>query len=343
MIGAGAWSQTQLTAWEGVENAEVVALCDRHPERRRPMAEQFNIPHEFDDVQAMLDEAKLDFVDICTRPYSHAPLARLAAQRGLPVLCQKPFCTSLKEARELVEFFREANTRIMVNENYRWQAWYRKIKDVLASSAGRDGHSIEGSLGRIFMARLHKRGRVTIPKIRSRQAYMAEMPRLIIYEMGVHYLDTFRFLFGDPETIYARTHHISSHIVGEDVMLITLGYGNMTAQIDCSWASRPVPGLDRGKIKGDPAPIFEIDGAKGTLILTADNCAHLFSDSGDQQWEFPQNTRQMAMITAQQHFINCLESGEEFETSAEDYLKTMALVYSCYLSAKEGRVVRNNE
>ena len=34
MIGAGAWSELQLTAWAGVKNAEIVALCDRHPERR---------------------------------------------------------------------------------------------------------------------------------------------------------------------------------------------------------------------------------------------------------------------------------------------------------------------
>ena len=40
MIGAGAWSDIQLTAWAGVENAEVVALADRHPERRDPASIQ---------------------------------------------------------------------------------------------------------------------------------------------------------------------------------------------------------------------------------------------------------------------------------------------------------------
>lgn len=33
MIGAGCWSEIQLTAWANVDNAEIVALCDRHPER----------------------------------------------------------------------------------------------------------------------------------------------------------------------------------------------------------------------------------------------------------------------------------------------------------------------
>ena len=80
MIGAGAWSELQLTAWAGVKNAEIGALGDRHPERREPVVRRFNIPQAFDDFEAMLDRAQLDFVDICTRPFSHAPSTRLAAE-----------------------------------------------------------------------------------------------------------------------------------------------------------------------------------------------------------------------------------------------------------------------
>ena len=38
-MGAGAWSETQLNGWSAVKNASIVALCDRHPERRSPVAE----------------------------------------------------------------------------------------------------------------------------------------------------------------------------------------------------------------------------------------------------------------------------------------------------------------
>jgi predicted dehydrogenase len=82
MVGAGAWSEVQLTAWAGVPNAEIVALTDRHPDRRDPVVQRFEIPDTFDDFETMLDEAELDFVDICVRPYSHAPLTKLAAERG---------------------------------------------------------------------------------------------------------------------------------------------------------------------------------------------------------------------------------------------------------------------
>jgi predicted dehydrogenase len=178
MIGAGAWSHIQLTAWAGVENAEIVALTDRHPNRRDPIVEQFNILQAFDDFETMLAEANLDFVDICTRPYSHTTLTKLAAERGLPVLCEKKsFCTSLEEAQELVDYCNRADIRLMVNENFRWQAWFRKAKEVLDT----------GALGDVFMAKVYQRSRLTLPHFSHAQAYLADMPRLAVYELGIHF------------------------------------------------------------------------------------------------------------------------------------------------------------
>jgi predicted dehydrogenase len=335
MIGAGAWSEIQLTAWNGVVDAEIVALTDRHPERRNPVVQRYNIPQAFDDFEAMLDQAELDFVDICTRPYSHALLTKLAAERGLPVLCQKPFCENLEEATKIVEFCDQAGARLMILENFRWQAWYRQAKAVLES----------GALGKPFFARLHKRSRMTLPRFENRQAYLAEMPRFAVYEMGVHYLDTFRFLFGEPDSVYARTHHISPYVKGEDVQFITMGYRDLTCLINHSWASVPVPTVDKPEEEDDiaPPPRLEVDGTGGTLILLADGSMHLYSDSDHQQWQFSWDTRSESRIAVQQHFIDCLDSGADFETSGAETLKTMALVYACYLSAEENRVVELNQ
>jgi predicted dehydrogenase len=275
MIGAGAWSAVQLDAWAEVPNAEIVALCDRHPDRRNSVLRRFGIPQGFDDFEVMLDEAELDFVDICTRPYSHAPLAKLSARRELPILCQKPFCTSLEEAREVVDYCEQAGVRLMVNENFRWQVVFRQIKELL------DG----GIVGKPFMSRLQDRVRMTLPQFSHRQSYLAEMPRLIAYEMGVHYLDTLRFLFGDPDTVFARLHHVSPHVKGEDVQVITLGYEGLTCQVVTSWASVPVHRTE-GEKKGAAVepPRIEIDGPQGPLVYGWDGALHfllmVITDSG---------------------------------------------------------------
>jgi len=337
MIGAGAWSEIQLNAWAGVKNAEIVALCDRHPERRDPIVERFGIPRAFDDFETMLDEADLDFIDICTRPYSHAALIKLAAGRGFPVLCQKPFCESLEEAREVSEFCDQTGVRLMINENFRWQSWYRKVKALLNA----------GELGKPFFAKIHRRSRISLPEFDHRQAYMQEMPRWAVYEVGVHYLDVFRFLFGDPDAIYCRLHRVSPHVAGEDVQVITICYQDLTCLINQSFASVPVPGIDRpDDDNADARRIphgLQIDGAQGTLFLKPDRILHLYTDTGHQAWAFPEDTTQRSRAAAQQHFIDCLESGGKFETDGPETLKTMALVYACYLSAEEGRVVSTDE
>jgi predicted dehydrogenase len=335
MVGAGAWSELQLNAWAGVENAEIVALCDRHPDRRDPVVSHFNIPQAFDDFESMIDGADLDFVDICTRPYSHAPLTKLSAKRGLTVLCQKPFCTSMEEAKEVVEFCDRAGVRLMVNENWRWQAWHRKAKQLI------DTHA----LGKPFLASISWRVRMTLPKFDHPQSYLSDMPRLIAYEMGVHYLDTCRYLFGEPDSVFARLHHVSPYSKGEDVQVLIVGYEDVTCVIDTSWASVEVPGVDILEKQPDTwSPSrFRIEGTEGTLILNVDRSLHLITDTEHRQWHFPSETIHRSLAAAQQHFIDCLESGAESETSGSETLKTMALVYACYRSAEESRPVDPKE
>jgi predicted dehydrogenase len=175
---------------------------------------------------------------------------------------------------------------------------------------------------------------------------MKDMPRWAVYEVGVHYLDVFRFLFGDPDVIYCRLHHVSPHIKGEDVQLISVGYQDLTCLVNQSFASVPLPGIDRPEefqAPGNIAHGLQIDGTQGTLILKPDRSLHLFTDTGHLEWGFPEDTIPQSRTAAQQHFIDCLESGARFETDGQETLRTMALVYASYLSAEEGRVVSPKE
>lgn len=329
MIGAGSWSETQLAAWAAIESARIVALCDRHPERRDPLAQRWEIGQKFGSVSAMLDTSALDFVDICTRPYSHAALIREAAAAGRPILCQKPFATSLDEARELVELCERTGVRLMINENYRWQGWFRQARTLLDA----------GRVGRPFAARLVRRIRFTLPRFDHTQSYLATMPQLLVYEMGSHWFDVFRFLFGDPQTVYARIARVSPHLQGEDVALLVLGYPDLTCTIETSWASVPIPGIDL--LPGDKtgAPRLEIEGTDGTLSLACNGTLHLHTDATHERWHFDAQELKRSHVAAQQHFLDCLSSGAEFETSGAATLRTLALIQAAYLSAAENRVV----
>lgn len=331
MIGAGAWSNIQLDAWKGVKNARITALTDRHPDRRDPIIQQYHIPQAYDDFETMLDHSELDFVDICTRPYSHVRLAKLAVERGLPILCQKPFCASLAEAEELVEHCKKAGVRLMVNENFRWQGWYRKAMELIRF----------GALGKPFFAKFHQRIRLLMPRFDHSQKYFTEMPNALFYEVGTHLVDLTRFFFGEPHSVYMRELTICPEMKGEDTYVAVLGYPGLSVVFHDSWVSVPIPGLDRGRAKERWLPrLLEIEGTLGTLVLKPDRTLHLFTDHDHQSWKFPINTTARSHILGQQHFIDCLESGKEFETSGADTLNTMRVVWAAYQSAENGQAVQ---
>ena len=169
------------------------------------------------------------------------------------------------------------------------------------------------------------------------------MPRLAVYELGVHYLDVFRYLFGNPTTVYARLHKLSEEIAGEDVQIITIGFADktLTGIINHSWASVPIPGQDFGDglTPLEIAHPMKIDGTKGTISLKADRTLHLITDDDHQTWEFPIDAHAQAHAAAQQHFVDCLTYNSPFETSGHDYINTMVLVYAAYESSEQGRVI----
>jgi len=325
MVGAGVWSENQLDAWQKVSGAKISALCDRIPDRLEQVANRFEIHQRYTDPGEMIARENLDFLDICVRPASHAQLIRLAVLHRLPVICQKPFCTSLTEAVAVVQTCNRADARLMINENFRWQPWYRKVREILDS----------GIIGEPFFVKIEERARTTLPHFDHPQAYLAEMPNLILYEMGVHYLDTLRFLFGMPAAITARLHHISPLMQGEDVQVILLDYPHLTAVIESSWVSVPIPGID-APADGSPALIsrLEVDGSQGTLSLAVDGTLSLYTDRGDKTWHFSPDTEADGRRATLQHFIDCLHDGCPFETGGSDNLETMALVWAGYRSAE---------
>jgi len=128
---------------------------------------------------------------------------------------------------------------------------------------------------------------------------------------------------------------------GEDVQILLLNYPRMTALVDSSWASVPVPGWDK-PMDGSEALIarLEIDGPNGTIFLGPDGTLHLYLDNDHQTWFFPTTTEAESRVSTQSHFINCLKTGEDFETSGRYTLKTMALLWKCYESAEKGKTLR---
>jgi predicted dehydrogenase len=86
-----------LPGWLARPDVEIVAATDVRGAQRAECAARLPRARWHDSVEALLGEERLDFVDICTPPSSHAPLIEAALGRGLHVLSEKPLVRSLDE------------------------------------------------------------------------------------------------------------------------------------------------------------------------------------------------------------------------------------------------------
>lgn len=112
-VGAGYFSQFHHDAWSRIAGARLVAVCDHDRAKAQTFAERWLIPNVYTDVRAMLDAERPDLLDIVTPPPTHVGFVREAASRGIAVICQKAFCTSLQEAEEAVAITEQAGTLLV--------------------------------------------------------------------------------------------------------------------------------------------------------------------------------------------------------------------------------------
>jgi predicted dehydrogenase len=323
LIGCGYFARYHAAAWRVIPQVELVAVCDRAPERAQAFAEQFDVPRYYTNPEALFRAERLDIVDIVTTPESHRELVELAARYGVHVICQKPMALSEADCVAMVESCERAGVSFMVHENFRWQRMFRRAR------------TLTEAIGEPFFLRLWFRSHYDVF---ARQPYLATAERFIILDLGVHLLDLARFLMRDEfSTLYCITQRVHPQIRGDDVATILLrSRRGAAASIELSYASFAPRELF-------PQTLALIEGPLGTVLVEADGLLRLITSSGHTEerlappslpWQEPPGEWiQEAVLAIQQHFVDCLRRGLMPETHGRDNLRTMQLVFAAYRSA----------
>ncbi|MEX0332461.1 MAG: Gfo/Idh/MocA family protein [Puniceicoccaceae bacterium] len=332
-VGAGYFSRFQYQAWNELPETEILAVCNRSVDKAEVIARDFGIPNVYSigDYEKMLDEQQPDFVDIITPPETHLPLVEAAINRGIAVICQKPLAPTWAECRRMEEIVKASPVPFMVHENWRWQPWYREVKQLMdADAIGEFFHcAIQTRLGDGWGEDAYL----------ARQPFFRDYPRLFIYETGVHFLDTFRFLFGEVDSIHASIAKRNPVIKGEDsAMLFCKFAGGGTALLDAnryneSEADNPRYTFGKIRIEGSKGHLeIDFDGSITIKPLGKPTRGHEYTPSRDG---FAGN----CVHAVQRHFVDCLIAGQPFESTISDYLQSVKLVEAAYASAATDSVI----
>jgi predicted dehydrogenase len=330
-IGAGYFAPFHYEAWSRIPEATIVAISDRVEDRARALRSSTGIPVSYADWRRMLDEERPDFVDVITPPDSHEEICAFAASRGIHVICQKPLAPTYESSVRIVERCAAAGVRFMVHENFRWQPWYRAIKEL----------QHRGDIGAFshvhFLMRMGDGWRPDA--YLSRQPFFRDYPRLLIYETGVHFVDTFRFLLGEVSTVTAQTKRLNPVIRGEDAAQLMMTFRNgATAVWDANRyneSEAESPRFTFGELR--------IDGTEGHLTMDGASTIRV-KRLGEAAVELAyarerKNFAGDCVFFLQRHFVECLLSGREFESNGHDYLRNVRIVDAAYESARTGATV----
>jgi predicted dehydrogenase len=329
-VGAGYFSQFQYLGWRNIAEVELAALSNRDPAKGRAMAERYGVARVFSDPIAMLDAVKPDLVDIITPPATHRAFVAAAVERGIPAICQKPFGTGYGDALAITEHAEKAGVPLVVHENFRWEPWYREAKRLVAA----------GQLGRLHGVAFRLRpGDGQGPHAYlDRQPYFQIMPRLLVVETAIHWIDTFRFLMGDVSAVYARLRRINPVIAGEDAGYIVFEFQDgATGLFDGNRLNDHVASNPR-RTMGE----MWLEGSGGVLRLDGEARLWWKPHHGDElEHRYDRGPDDTfgggACEWLQRHVVQHFTAATPLENTAREYLTNLRVQEAVYRSAAEGR------
>ncbi len=340
-IGAGfIMRDVQLVAYQKL-GLHVAAIAARRPEQAREVAAARAIGRVYDSYPALLADPAIQVLDIAVPPDVQPQIITQAlghAGHIRGILAQKPLAMNYPDALALVEACEKAGIVLAVNQNMRYDQSIRALKTLLD----------RGDLGAPVLATIEMRA---IPHW---QSWLRAYPGLTLAAMSIHHLDCFRFLFGDPEFVFAsaRTDPRTAFPHRDGIVLYILEYpsGLRASAWDDVWA-----GPAREGAASDTYIKWRVEGteglAEGTIgwpgypnavpstirFATRRQPGVWFAPQWPEVW-FPD-----AFQGTMGELLDSLTEGRVPKISGRQNLGTMALVDACYRSLDQHRPVRIQE
>lgn len=197
IIGCGRVCETRhLPALAGLSRARVVAVADPDSERRERVGDRFGIDSRYAEYRDLLERPDVEVVAVCVPAALHCETALRVLEMGKHVFIEKPLALSLDDCDRILAQSERSPVKAMVGFSMRWHRHVRRAKELLE----RGVLGTDLILHTIFTSGFRFHG--DIPAWRKRR----DQGGGVIFEMGVHHFDLWRFLLDRPvEEVFAVT------------------------------------------------------------------------------------------------------------------------------------------
>src|SRR5208337_895945 len=216
VVGYGYWGPNVVRNLDRMDEAEVVAVCDKSASARRKVAKAYPDVRVTDNAAELMSSPEIDAIAVVTPVWTHYELAKAALQNGKHVFVEKPFTSNADQAQELIELAARKNLKIMVDHTFLFTGAVKKIQQLLH----------DGALGKLYY---YDSMRVNLG--------LFQHDVNVVWDLAPHDLSIIDHLFQKtPEAISATGQtHLNGH---EDVAFITLYFPDkVIAHINVNWLS----------------------------------------------------------------------------------------------------------
>jgi predicted dehydrogenase len=292
-------------------------------------AAEYGIQRQYPTVAELLQEGGVDALIVSTPNYLHAPETIAALKAGVHVMVEKPMAMNAAEAEAMLEASRKSGAQLMVAHCWRFDPEVLWLKEQVDS--GRLGKIIR-TKGYGVHANWGPGGWFTQKKFAGGGA---------LADMGIHALDTARFLLGDPQpvSVYARigTHYKDFDV--DDTGVIWVNWDNgAVSYLESGWWQPHMDGPEAATQLYGTAGFGQIFPTR-LLLPQVDQTKVEQVDLGFPPVRDPHCPQSM-YDTQMAYFLECIRTGCAPSPGGIEGLLNMRVVDAAYRSAETGEIVK---
>lgn len=326
LVGVGFMGQQHFSIYQGMDNVQVVAVCDRDLARVAEQAASIggNIGDateldlsqqaRYTDFAEMIGAGGLDVVDICTPTHTHADLTCRALEAGLHVICEKPMARTVEECDRMIAAARSSGRLLFIAQCIRFWPEYEVLAQMVSS----------GALGAVQAARFT---RLSAPPGWASEGWLANS-RLsggALLDLHIHDVDFILSLFGKPKAVLARAVNGVDHVVASYL------YDDMVCTAEGGWIMPPSFPFEMG---------YQVLGEKGLLEFSLAKSPSLRFYPREGEPFTPEYQPATGYQNELAYFVSCIESGTAPErVTPESARDSVAMVVAEEQSINSAAVV----
>jgi predicted dehydrogenase len=131
IIGCGYWGPNLVRNFHALDDAHVVAVCDRDPERLEAIQRRFPAVRAERELAHVLEDPDVDAVAICTPVETHLPITEAALDARKHVMVEKPLAHSVAAAETMVERAEQLGLTLHVDHTFVYTGAIQKIRALM--------------------------------------------------------------------------------------------------------------------------------------------------------------------------------------------------------------------